>query len=79
MKDIKFIQVLWDYMKMNHELKKADCIIGLGTKDTNVTNIASELYLKEYANKIIFSGGLGKITYKLWNETQEIILDFQKN
>jgi len=55
MKDIKFIQVLWDYMKMNHELKKADCIIGLGTKDTNVANIASELYLKEYANKIIFS------------------------
>lgn len=70
MKDIKFIQVLWAYMKMNHELKKADCIIGLGTKDTNVANIASELYLKEYADKIIFSGGLGKITYKLWNETE---------
>ncbi len=70
MEDINLIQVLWNYMKMYHELKHSDCIIGLGTKDTNVANVASELYLKGYANKLIFSGGLGKITYKLWNETE---------
>lgn len=70
MEDIKTIQILWDYMRMNHKLKKSDCIIGLGTVDTNVANIASELYLNGYADKIIFSGGLGKITYKLWNETE---------
>lgn len=70
MEDIKEIQILWDYMKMNHRIKHSDCVIGLGTMDTNVANIASELYLNGYANKIIFSGGLGKITYKLWNETE---------
>lgn len=70
MKDINFIQILWEYMKMNHELKHSDCIIGLGSMDINVANVTSELYLKGYANKIIFSGGLGKITYKLWNETE---------
>ena len=70
MEDIKTIQILWDYMRMNHKLKKSDCIIGLGTIDTNVANIASELYLNGYADKIIFSGGLGKITHKLWNETE---------
>lgn len=70
MDDMKFIQILWDYMKMNQELKHSDCILGLGTMDTNVANIASELYLKGYADKLIFSGGLGKITYKLWNETE---------
>ena len=70
MKDINFIQILWDYMKMNHELKHSDCIIGLGTIDINVANVTSELYLNGYANKIIFSGGLGKITYKLWNGTE---------
>ena len=70
MENMKLIQVLWDYMRMNHELKKSDCIIGLGTIDTNVANVASELYLKGYASKLIFSGGLGKITYKLWNETE---------
>lgn len=70
MKDIKEIQILWNYMRMNHEIKHSDCIIGLGSIDTNVANVASELYLKGYANKLIFSGGLGKITYKLWDETE---------
>lgn len=70
MKDIEQIQVLWNYMKMNHKIRNADCIIGLGTMDINVANVASELYLKGYANKLIFSGGLGKITRKLWNETE---------
>lgn len=70
MKDIEQIEVLWNYMKMNHEIRNADCIIGLGTMDINVANVASELYLKGYANKLIFSGGLGKITRKLWNETE---------
>lgn len=68
--DIKLIQILWDYMKMNHKLEQADCIIGLGSMDINVPDIVAELYQKGYASKIIFSGGLGKITYKLWNETE---------
>ena len=42
MEDINLIQILWNYMKMHHELKRSDCIIGLGTKDTNVANIASD-------------------------------------
>lgn len=70
MKDIQAIQILWDYMQMNHKLKSSDCIIGLGTLDINVANIVSDLYLNGYADKIIFSGGLGKVTYKLWNETE---------
>ena len=70
MGNLKEIQILWDYMKMNHKLKHSDCIIGLGSMDTNVAKVASDLYIKGYADKIIFSGGLGKITYKLWNETE---------
>ena len=70
MENIEEIKVLWNYMKMNHQLKKADCIIGLGSVDTNVANIASELYLQGYADKVFFSGGLGKITNKIWNETE---------
>lgn len=70
MEDIKLIQILWDYMRINHKIKCSDCIIGLGSVDTNVANIAAELYLNGYADKLIFSGGLGKVTYKLWNETE---------
>ena len=68
--DLKLIQVLWNYMKMNQKLKPSDCIIGLGTMDKNVAKVASKLYLDGYSDKIIFSGGLGKITYKLWNVTE---------
>lgn len=70
LEDIKLIQILWDYMSMNCKLKRSDCIIGLGTMDTNVANVAAELYLDGYADKLIFSGGLGKITHKLWTETE---------
>ena len=70
MEDLKLIQILWDYMRMNYKIKHSDCIMGLGTEDTNVANIAVEFYLNGYANKLIFSGGLGKVTYKLWNETE---------
>lgn len=70
LEEIKLIQILWDYMKMNQKLKYSDCIIGLGTMDVNVAHVASELYLNGYSDKLIFSGGLGKITYKLWNETE---------
>ena len=68
--DIKLIQILWDYMKMNHKLQHSDCIIGLGTIDINVADVASELYLNGYADKLIFSGGLGKITREVWDETE---------
>lgn len=70
MKDIDLVQVLWDYMQMNHKLEKKDCIIVLGTCDTTVVDFATELYFKGLADKIFFSGGLGKITGRLWNETE---------
>ena len=55
---------------MNHKLQHSDCIIGLGTIDINVADVASELYLNGYADKLIFSGGLGKITREVWDETE---------
>ena len=60
-------KVLWNYCKLNLEIRKADIILGLGSHDLLVAERASDLYLKGYANKIIFSGGLGKITSKLWH------------
>ena len=69
-KDMELVKILWNYMRMNQKLRDADCIIALGTTDTNVANIASDLYLNGYSDKIIFSGGLGKDTYNLWNKTE---------
>ena len=65
--DIKSLKA---YDKRRYKIKCSDCIIGLGSVDKNVANIASELYLNGYADKLIFYGGLGKVTCKLWNETE---------
>jgi len=70
MEDLELAQILWDYMHLNHILKKSDCIIVLGTSDATIADVAIDLYFKGYSNKIIFSGGLGKITKKIWDETE---------
>ncbi len=62
----KYAEILWNYHQMNQTPEKADCILALGSHDTRVAERAAELYLEGYANIIIFSGGLGRITKKLW-------------
>lgn len=64
--DLKYIQILWDFMKLNQPLKKADCIIVLGCSDIKVANVAIDVYNQGLADKIIFSGGYGKITKNIW-------------
>lgn len=68
--EVEEIKKLWNYMKCNHELKKVDCIIGLGSEDLNIAKVAVDLFFKNYADKIIFSGGLGKVTKDIWNEPE---------
>lgn len=68
--EVEEIKKLWNYMKCNHELKKVDCIIGLGSEDLNIAKVAVDLFFKNYADTIIFSGGLGKVTKAIWNEPE---------
>ena len=70
-KDIKEkVRVLWEYMKLNQQPIKSDCILGLGCQDVNVAKRCAELYLEGFSNCIIFSGGLGKITEKIWKKSE---------
>lgn len=69
-KEQELINILWNYMKCDHKIEKADCIIGLGCEDLNIAKVSAELYFKGYANKIIFTGGLGKVTKNIWNEPE---------
>lgn len=70
MEDLELVQILWDYMKLNQKLEKCDCLIGLGCMDLNVARVVAELYFKGYEDKIIFSGGYGKRTKKVWKEAE---------
>lgn len=68
--DFELIQILWDYMHINHKLEKADAILVLGCSDISIVDVGVDVYKKGYANKIIFSGGLGKDTSKMWDEPE---------
>jgi uncharacterized SAM-binding protein YcdF (DUF218 family) len=51
-------------------LKKADCILALGSHDLRVAERAARLYLDGWGSMIIFSGGLGNFTKNMWTEPE---------
>ncbi|HEV7621685.1 MAG TPA: YdcF family protein [Flavisolibacter sp.] len=69
-KTLALAKKLWDYHHVHHVLKKSDCILVLGSHDLRVADRAVELYQQKMAGFIIFSGGLGRLTEGMWNETE---------
>lgn len=61
---------IWDYHHVNHLLKKADCILTLGSHDLRVADRAADLYLQGLAPLLIFSGGLGNFTQDMWTTSE---------
>jgi uncharacterized SAM-binding protein YcdF (DUF218 family) len=55
---LKNAQVLWDYHKLDGDLKPADVIFGLGSIDIRTAQRSAELYKQGYGTKILFSGGV---------------------
>lgn len=62
MKLYQHLEHLWSYMQLNHELKASECIFVLGSNDLRVAEYAATLYHQGWANKILFSGGFGRLT-----------------
>ena len=66
------LQVLWDYLGMHQTPTKADCIVGFGNFNTDIAARAAELYLKGYAPRILFTGGLGRNTEGLLPKSEAL-------
>ena len=66
------LQILWDYLGMHQTPRKADCIVGFGNFNTNIARRAAELYHQGYAPKIMFTGGLGRNTTRLFTEPEAV-------
>ncbi len=66
------LQILWDYLSLHQEVKKADVIVGFGCYDDHVARRAAQLYLKGYAPKILFTGGLGRNTTGLFTQPEAV-------
>lgn len=61
---------LWRYHRMDHRVEDADAILVLCSHDTSVAERGAELFLEGRAPLLIFSGGLGAITRKMWSEPE---------
>jgi uncharacterized SAM-binding protein YcdF (DUF218 family) len=64
------VERIWRYHQLNHELAKADVILVLCSHDTVVAERGAELFLEGWAPLLVFSGGLGSITGRLWREPE---------
>ena len=64
------VKVLWDYMRLDMPLSKADCIVGFGCYNEDIALRCAELYQTGYAPKILFTGGLGRNTKEMWTESE---------
>ena len=65
-----FAQTIWDYHHVNHQLAHADAILVLCSHDTVVAARGAELFLQGWAPLLIFAGGQGAITRRLWHEPE---------
>jgi uncharacterized SAM-binding protein YcdF (DUF218 family) len=61
---------VWDYHHLNHQLKPTDCILVLGSNDLRVAEGGAQLFLEGWAPLLVFSGGLGRLTRKMWREPE---------
>lgn len=61
---------LWDYMRLECPLERADCIIGLGNSDVRTAEWCVHLYQRGYAPRILFTGARGRLTKGLFMDAE---------
>jgi uncharacterized SAM-binding protein YcdF (DUF218 family) len=61
---------VWRYHLMNHRLERADAILVLCSHDLRVAERGAQLFLDGWAPLVIFSGGLGSVTERMWSEPE---------
>lgn len=66
----RHVETLWNYMKLDMPLAKADCIVGFGCYNEEIALRAAELYHQGYAPKVLFTGGLGRNTKEMWTVSE---------
>lgn len=67
-----FVETIWRYHQLGHSLRKADVLVVLGSHDEIVAERGAELFLEGWAPLLVFSGGLGAITARLWDEPEGV-------
>jgi uncharacterized SAM-binding protein YcdF (DUF218 family) len=63
-------EIIWNYHQMKHQLEPSDVILVLCSHDRKVAERGAQLFLEGWAPLLIFSGGLGSVTKKIWTEPE---------
>jgi uncharacterized SAM-binding protein YcdF (DUF218 family) len=66
----ELVEKIWRYHQLGHELSAADAILVLCSHDTAVAERGAQVFLEGFAPLLIFSGGLGGVTRRLWSEPE---------
>jgi uncharacterized SAM-binding protein YcdF (DUF218 family) len=64
------LKQLWDYHHVDNVIEPADCIVVMGSQDLGAATRAAELYHQGMADLLLFSGGHGKITQDIWQQSE---------
>ena len=73
---VQALEEIWNYMKLDMKTEKADLIIGCGCLNLEIPVKCADLLKENYAQNILFSGGLGKLTTDKFQKTEaEIFKD----
>lgn len=70
MTDFENAQIIWEYMRFEQPLKKADIIIGLGSSDVRTAEWSASLYNQGCAPLILFTGARGRTTREAFADNE---------
>ena len=63
-------RTIWNYHLLHHQLHPSDAILVLGSNDLRVAEYGAQLLLTDWATRIVFSGGVGRLTHGLYADTE---------
>ncbi len=66
----KLANTLLEYLRLDMRVQKADLLIGMGTLDSRIADRTAQLFLDGFGERIVFTGGLGKLTKLSQTQTE---------
>lgn len=67
---VSWAREIWDYLKIDMPLRKAEGILIFCSNDLRVADYAASLYHDQWAPWICVSGGVGRLTYSLYHKPE---------
>lgn len=72
MDDISLAQIIWDYLRIDDDLRPSDAIICFGSHDILSAEYSARLFKRGLAPKLLFSGGLGRLTNGTFRKSEAV-------